>query len=199
MPSDEQITRSAERCDLHPRVPSVGRCDGCGRPLCLSCAIPVRGRLLGHECLVEELGADAPRQDAGPGRQRDLRQTVAGAAFAVATLSTVLPWSRFGEGAGIFGAWGRDPRWSLLAAVAAVAGLLLWAARRRYGLERPAWGYVLATLGALVAVGALLAVLRPPSFTRVWFAPWIAIPAGIAALTASIPARWLRSTPDRPS
>jgi len=199
VPSDEQITRSAERCDLHPRVPSVGRCDGCGRPLCLSCAIPVRGRLLGQECLVEELGADAPRQDAGPGRQRDLRQTVAGAAFAVATVSTFLPWSRFGEGAGIFGAWGRDPRWSLFAAVAAVAGLLLWAALRRYGPHRAGWDIALAALGALVAVGALLAVLRPPSFTRVWFAPWIAISAGIAAFATTIPASGLRSTPDRPS
>jgi hypothetical protein len=191
VPSDERTTRSAERCDLHPRVPSVGRCDGCGRFLCLSCATPVRGRLLGQECLAEELGAEV-REDAGPESSRDLRQTIAGAAFAVALVSTFLPWSRSGEGAGVFGAWGRELHWSLLAAVAAVAGLLLWAARRRYGLHRPAWDFALTALGALVAVGALLAVLRPPSFSRVWFAPWIAVAAGVAALAATIPLKGSR-------
>jgi hypothetical protein len=166
--------------------------------MCLSCATPVRGRLLGQECLAETLGADLPHEEAGRAHSRDLRQTVVGAAFAVALVATFLPWSRFGEGAGIFGAWGRSPRWSLLAAVAAVAGLLLWAVRRRYGLDRSAWDFALAAFGALVAVGALLAVLRPPSFTRVWFPPWIAIPAGIAALAASIPAARRRPTRPRP-
>jgi hypothetical protein len=132
------------------------------------------------------LGADLPRGAADSDRSPDLRQTVVGAGFAVALVSTCLPWSRFGEGSGVFGAWGRDARWSMVAAVASGAGLLLWIACRRLGLRGPVWGVGLAGLAALVAGGALLALLRPPSFTRVSFAPWIAAAAGAAALAASV-------------
>jgi hypothetical protein len=158
--------------------------------------VPVRGQVLGAECLSEVLGPDAPREEARAGEGPGVtRRSVVGAAFAVAFVSTLLPWSRFGEGSGPFGAWGRSPRWSVLAAVAATLGLALWALQRRLDLRHPAWGIVLSGLGGLVALGAVLALLRPPSFTRVWFAPWIAIGAGIVVVAASIMRRGLLSRP----
>ncbi len=155
--------------------------------MCLSCAIPVRGRVLGSECLAEALGPDAPPDEAqvptGGGRR-----TIAGLAFAVAVLSTVLPWSRFGEGDSIFGAWSASPRWSLLAAVAAVGGLALWLVTWRRADRPAAEAAALAILGGLVALGALLAVLRPPYATSASFAPWITLAAGLTALVASLSA-----------
>jgi len=188
VPSEERAAKSSERCDLHPGSPSVAVCDGCGRPLCVSCAVPVRGRVLGTECLADALGPDAPPAEAGPQLgPRSARETTAGVAFALAVAATILPWSRFGEGSGPFGAWSRSPRWSLLAAVAAVAGLAAWFVLRRLGTHTPRWEGVLTVLGGLIAAGGLLAALRPPSFTHAWFAPWIAVAAGIGALAASVP------------
>ena len=146
----------------------------------------MRGRVLGPECLAEALGEDtpAPEPTVPPGT---LRRAATGAAFAVATASTALPWSRFGEGSGPFGAWGRNPRWSLLASVSAVLGLILWTARRRRDLRGWGWDAALAALGLLVAIGAALALLHPPSFARAGFAPWIAIAAAAVAIGASLP------------
>ncbi|MFB3739355.1 MAG: hypothetical protein ACE14W_10390 [Candidatus Velamenicoccus archaeovorus] len=185
---DERATRSAERCSVHPALVAVARCDGCGRRLCLACAVPVRGRVLGQECLAEALGDEPPPEP--PADERwwtRTRELVGGIAFAVASLTTAVPWSRFGEGAGMFGAWGR-PRWSMLAASAAVVGLLLWGLRRRLpgGAQRP-WSLTLAGLGGLVALGGVLAGLHPPFASPAWFAPWIAAGAGILAAAASLP------------
>src|SRR6266545_746437 len=67
VPVDEKSTKSGDRCDLHPASPSVAECQSCGRPLCLPCAVPVRGRVLGVECLEAALGPDStvvgPRRD----------------------------------------------------------------------------------------------------------------------------------------
>ncbi len=113
-----------------------------------------------------------------------------GAAFAVATLSTMLPWSRFGVGSSPFGAWGRSLRWSMLASVAAASGLVLSAVLGALParLRRTCYA-IIAVLSALVACGALLAILRPPSFTHVSLAPWLALIAGLTGLVASLATR----------
>lgn len=167
----------------------MARCAGCGRPLCLGCAVPVRGRVLGAECLAEALGGDAPpSEDLAPTRRGRPAQAICGAAFAVAALSTVLPWSRRNVGAGPFGAWGLSPRWSLVAAVAAVLGLAVWVAMRTAPPgRRPA--RALPILAAAVTGGALLAIWRPPAFTDTSPAPWLSLAAGLTALVASIAAR----------
>ncbi|HEX9124297.1 MAG TPA: hypothetical protein VF984_13235 [Actinomycetota bacterium] len=185
---DERVTKSAERCSLHPGSAAVATCDGCGRRLCLSCAVPVRGRVLGQECLAEALGDESPPQPAeGGSRSSRVRDLVAGISFTVAVITTILPWSRFGEGAGMFGAWGR-PRWSTLTAAAAVLGLLLWLVRGRApALSGAGWNLALAGLGALVALGGVLAGLRPPFASRAWFAPWLAAATGVVALLACLP------------
>jgi asparagine N-glycosylation enzyme membrane subunit Stt3 len=167
----------------------VARCDDCGRPLCLSCALPVRGRVLGPECLAAAIGPDpsipeVPERDPGSSAR-----AAAGVAFCLAALATVLPWSRFGPGSEPFGAWSGSPTWSMLAAAAAVAGLLLWVGRR-FASDSPArWDVFLALAGTLVALASVLAILRPPPFTSPWLGPWVSLVAGVAGATASIAAR----------
>ena len=168
----------------------MARCDGCGRPMCLGCAVPVRGRVLGTECLAEAIGSDAPQAGPAPEPRRDLRATLIGAAFAVAVFATALPWSRFGEGSGPFGAWGRSRKWSVVAAVAALLGLAAWAWLRRLPPgRRSAWDVALVWLAALTSLGALLAIVNPPPFTHAWLGPWLALAAGLVALAASLPSR----------
>ena len=108
MPTEERTTKGAERCATHPSRLTVGRCDVCGRPLCVECAVPVRGRVLGAECLPEVLGSDLPATEP-PRPWRSLRSPVdrvIGAAFAVAALATLLPWTRFSTGSGFAGGVG---------------------------------------------------------------------------------------------
>lgn len=167
----------------------MARCDGCGRELCLACAIPVRGRTLGTECLASALGPHTALADVAPGEPGRAARTLARASFALAVLATVLPWSRFGAGSEPFGAWSRTASWSMLAALAAVAGLLISIGRRPSPNGRPAWDALLAVTGALVAAASVLALLRPPPFTSPWLGPWVAMLGGLVAAGASAAAR----------
>jgi hypothetical protein len=186
VPVDERSTRSAERCDQHPTRSAVATCAGCGRPLCLTCAVPVRGAVLGVECLPEPLGDDpAPAPRAA--RSSPLQLVTAGA-FVLALVATVVPWSRFGVGAGAFGAWDQAPRWSSLAAAAAVLGCLAWGARRLLLPSRRWLDVAIAVLGGLVGVGAALSIWHPPAFTRTWIGPWLALAAGAIACASSVAA-----------
>ncbi len=160
--------------------------------MCLACAIPVRGRVLGSECLAEALGtealpaADQPRPD--PARRL---RAATGAAFALGVGSTILPWSRFGIGSSAFGAWGADLRWSVFAAAAAVVGLAAWwiaRASHDFGWPR-AVDLALAVLAACLAASAVLAIVRPPPFARTWVGPWVALGAGLIGCTLSLAAR----------
>ncbi len=155
--------------------------------MCLACSTPVRGKTYGTECLPEVLGPDAPghAESRVPRPDRAIR-TVLQAAFALAVLSTALPWSRFGPGSDAFGAWTRSGVWSLVAALAAIAGLVLSAARWQPHLRDPGWDLVVAGLGALVAVASLLSVLFPPPFSRPWLGPWFAFAFGALACAASL-------------
>ena len=200
MPSEERTertersARSAERCAVHPTRSSVSRCSNCRRPLCLTCAVPVRGRVLGPECLAEELGADAPPEPspraAVPGGRL---RAIAGWALVVALAATLLPWSRFGVGSGVFGAWGRQVRWAHLATLASGAGILVWLVRRMLGDgDRRGFDVAIAVLGALTFAGALLAISRPPPFTHTAVGPWVAGIAGAVACAAALMS--LRST-----
>jgi len=186
VPVDERATRNAERCDLHPGRPIVARCDGCGRPLCLDCAVPVRGRVLGGECLAGALGPDAPPVVTAPPRTRPVDDWV-GLCFGVVLLTTLLPWTRFGEGSGFLGAWGRPDRWSMLVSGSASFAAVLWIALRRTSL-RPsqAWDAALGILALVSCAGALLAILNPPPFTHAAFAPWVALVGASAALAVSV-------------
>jgi len=183
---DHRPTKGLERCDRHPGSPVVARCDGCGRPLCLSCATPVRGETFGAECLTRVLGADVTSVPESQPRAPDaVSRTVARVAFGLAVAATVLPWSRFGPGSAPFGAWSRSARWSLIAALAAIAGLVLALAQSRAWMRTPRWDAVVTTLGAAVVTASLLSVLFPPAFSRPWLGPWAAVASGAVAAGAS--------------
>jgi hypothetical protein len=182
MPED-RAARTQERCASHPRTPAVAPCDRCGRPLCVGCAIPVRGRVLGACCLEAVLGplpdggrAPRPAPDALPAR-------LVGASLTVAALATALPWTRFGAGSGAFGAWSGSFRWSMVAATAAVLGLGLWslARRGRFGAGRLPPGFF-GTLAGMGAAGALLSIAHPPPFARPSLAPWLALAACLVGM-----------------
>lgn len=166
------------RCAVHPTASAVGNCEACGRPLCLACAIPVRGALVGGECLsvvleevAEPVAAPAP---IGP---RGEALTLTGFGLVVAV--SVLPWSRYGDASGFLQAW--TPHWSLLAAAAALAGLVVTIAWHRRPRDPRLEAAAIAGLALLVVMGAGLHALRPPSaFSRVWAYAWIAPMAGAA-------------------
>jgi hypothetical protein len=157
--------------------------------MCLACAVPVRGRVLGSECLAAELGPDAPaaklpERDPAAGARRLVQ-----AAFGAAVVATILPWSRFGTGSAAFGAWPAAPRWSTAAAAAALVGLGLSLTGRWWRGSAEALDLATAVAGVLLVVASVLAIARPPAFTAPWLGPWVALAAGAVAATASLVAR----------
>ena len=180
-------TATQERCDLHPGAAAVAHCDRCGRPMCLDCAVPVRGRALGHECLALELGPSVPTQ-APPRRRRFGAMAVAGVGLTIALGTTALPWTRSSFGSGAFGAWGWSPlRWSLLAAVGGIVGVATWllATVRVRPIARAA-RLVLPLFAVATIAGAGLHLWHPPAFTEPSLGPWICLFAGVAALAGAL-------------
>ena len=144
--------------------------------------MPIRGEAYGSECLSAVLGSDAPSEEPAPTPRVDrVLRWIVGVGFGVALLGTVLPWSRFGVGSDRFGAWGHDLRWSLVVAASAVLGAAWWTVVRRMR-ERPLADELAVALAGLVVVGSLVAIWRPPPFTRTWLGPWVAAAGGAIAL-----------------
>jgi hypothetical protein len=162
--------------------------------MCLACAIPVRGRALGSECLAAALGPDAPLLELVGREPGTTARRIARASFGLAVVATLLPWSRFGPGSEPFGAWAAVPRWSMLAAVAAVAGLLLSVLGRWSPIPPHARDLAMSVAGAVVVAGSALALANPPAFTSPWLGPWVALLAGAAATAASLSAH--RAAPE---
>jgi hypothetical protein len=176
---EERTERSADRCSLHPGTQAVATCEGCGRALCLWCAVPVRGVAYGSECLNLVIGTPPPVQADTP-RRRAPTYVVLG--FAIALASTALPWTTFGEGSRIFGAWSLGPRWALLAAVAALVGFgLAFVSPRRGILSDRARDIALVALGTLVVAGSVLEWFRPPFPSRPSVVVWVAAASGAFA------------------
>jgi hypothetical protein len=123
---------------------------------------------------------EVPRREPGAGAR-----LVARAGFLVAALTTTLPWSRFGPGSEAFGAWSTETRWSLLAAVAAVGGVLISVARPRVRARGPGWDVAAVTTGAILVLSSILAIARPPAFSSPWLGPWVALVGGLVALVTS--------------
>ncbi len=189
MPTEERAVKGAERCATHPTRATAATCEACGRPLCVECAVPVRGRVMGVECLSEVLGEEVVVTAPLPAwRRRAIRSradATVGVLIAVAALSTLLPWTRFGTGSGFGGAWAFDQRWSIVAACAGVAGLAAWLLLGR----RPAAARIVAIAsGSIVAVGSVMAILNPPPFTKPALAPWIALVTGVGAAVVGLSA-----------
>lgn len=146
----------------------MASCDACGRALCVACAVPVRGSVVGPECLAEVL-PDVP-EPAVPTRPRLWGRWVAGAGFAIVLAASILPWARYGDASGMFEAW--ELHWSLLTVAASLAGLVaLFAFRRRRSDPVLEAGVVLA-LAALATVGALLHGRHPPPLSTAATPGW---------------------------
>ena len=111
---------------------------------------------------------------------------MAGVGFGVAFVATALPWTRFGVGSGALGAWASWPRWATLSVLAATLGCVTWITRQVRSRGGVGLDVAQAVLGGLVTAGALLAITRPPAFTRTWIGPWVALTAGLVAMVASL-------------
>lgn len=171
-----------ERCVHHPSRAAVALCSSCEEPVCLSCAVPVRGRVLGPECLGE-LGDPALTTPPEPDRAiSGARTAVAGA--VVALLATASPWTRTGAGDRLLGAWVPSLRWSMVAAVAAIALLpAAWWFRAHGSLTSA----VLVILGGTAVVSAsALAIAFPPTFQAASWGPWVAAVGGGIAVAGAI-------------
>jgi hypothetical protein len=169
-----------ERCAHHAGRPAVARCVACGEPVCISCAVPVRGRVLGPGCVAAELGDPAlvapPGTDVG-------RSWVAVAGALVALAGTAAPWTRAGEGDRLFGAWVTNVRWSTIAAVGAVILLAVaWRSRRGSDLATALVGPV----AAVVLVAAALAIAFPPTFQTASWGPWVTGAGGAIAAVGGL-------------
>jgi hypothetical protein len=175
---DERLEHTPERCSLHPGVQAVATCEGCGRAMCLWCAVPVRGLAYGAECVGTVIGEDRPVEPEAP-RPRAPRRVAVG--FGLALVATVPPWTTFGDGSRIFGAWSLSPRWALLAALAAALGLAAALVRLRRPRPDRRWDAVSIGLGVAVVAGAVLEWFRPPFPSRPSIVPWIAAAAGAFA------------------
>ena len=177
-----ETTKGTERCEVHPGSVSIARCARCDRTLCIACALPVRGAVLGPECLPADVAAEGGVADVRrPPMSRWWLAT--GVALLALAATTAFPWTGFGVGSGWFGAWGLPLRWSTLAAIAGAAAALLWISRR--GPSRlVVWA--VASLSILAAAGAGLAIANPPPFTAASAAPWVALAAGLAGAGLSL-------------
>ena len=141
----------------------------------MTCAVPVRGRVLGPECLAEELGDPAITTPLEPDRALvGSWLGVAGAALAL--FATAGPWTRTGAGDRMFGAWVPSFRWSMGAAVAAAILLPVVWWFHRHG-ARP--GATVAIVGGTaVAAASALAIAFPPTFQVASWGPWVAVVGG---------------------
>jgi hypothetical protein len=151
--------------------------------MCLWCAVPVRGVAYGPECLAQVLGEE-PRTE--PERRPPRGPILMLAGFAVALASTALPWTSFGEGSGVFGAWGLSPRWAILAAIGSVIGVGAGLVRVRRAGPQKRLDIALAAVAAAVVLGAVLEWFRPPFPSRPSVVPWIAAVAGGFALVVVV-------------
>jgi hypothetical protein len=182
--TEGQASARPGRCANHPTVARATSCEVCDRPLCIACAVPVRGQVIGPECLSTVLVDPPPVQHLPlPIPSGGDRLTLLG--FGALVFVSVLPWSRVGAGAGFFGAW--TPHWSLVAALAGVLGavsILAW----RYRPIDPRVEVAVSAILAIVAASAAYLHHRHPLLRgeyTVW--PWFAVAsAGLAILGALV-------------
>ena len=184
MPEPEELTGVRPgRCVNHPAVALVGTCEVCGWALCIACAVPVRGRLIGPECLSTILEDVPPPQPVLPSG-RPSGDFLALIGFALVVLLSAFPWSRFGDGSRFFGAW--SFHWSLLAALAGMGGFVVAMVARYRTLDPRLETAVFGLAAVIVAVAAMLHYRRPPllSDSTIW--PLFAVVAAALALAGAV-------------
>jgi hypothetical protein len=106
------------------------------------------------------------------------------AGFAVVVLSSLLPWSRFGDSSRYLGAW--SLHWSLVAALAGVAGLAFALYVRRRPLDPRIEAGAFGGLGLLVVIAAVIQHRHPPILSEATYWPWGAALGGALALLGAV-------------
>ena len=190
---EESAVGRPGRCANHPAVPEVGHCSVCGRALCLTCATPVRGALVGPECLSAVLD-EIPPPTPVPIRVPAAATWLVIGGFGLVVVLSIFPWSRYGDSSGFLEAW--TVHWSLLAVAAGLAGFAaaLWLAR--HPADARIETAVYAGLAVVVATAALLHARRPPPLSDFAVTPLLAILAALLALAGTVMRfRALRTAP----
>lgn len=124
--------------------------------------MPVRGRLIGPECLPDILD-DIPGPIIVP-TPRPEGDLLAAAGFAAALLLTLPPWSRFAAVSGPLEAW--FGHWALLAAVASALGFAVVVSSRLRPFDPLTLAIAYLVLAAAVGLGAILHRLHPPPLSE---------------------------------
>lgn len=176
----ENRTMTSERCGIHADRVAVASCDRCGRPVCLECAIPIRGQVLCSEDASRELGSPLPSPPrAEPSRRPEV---VAGTLLGVALVATAPPWHGEGELTGVLSAWrpGLEP-WAFVSCLSLLgaAVLALTPLFARFGSRaRVAAAY--ASLAVLAVVAAAVTLVAAPDFFSPTPAPFVLMGLALA-------------------
>jgi len=179
----ERTTTRPGRCAVHPGSAEVGRCDVCGRSLCLTCAVPVRGSLVGPECLATVL-EDAPPPVPAPVTIPARGDRMAAAGFALVLVASIFPWSRFGDTSGYLEAW--RVGWSLPAVGAAAAGLAFAVMAWRRPMDARLEALAYAALAVVSGIAAYLHHHHPPPLSSPSFTPFLGIAGAAVALLGAV-------------
>lgn len=177
-PSEATLAR--ERCAVHQERSAVGRCERCGRTVCLECAVPFRESLRCERCAALELGEPAP----APAERRLRLRGEHGelALLLVAGAATIPPWHRSGTLTSPLSAWSFTlDGWAALSCVTLAAALvlvLLAVLRPSVAVRAVAAGSLLSAVSA-IAVGIALA--RAPGFFSSTAASFVVLVSAIAA------------------
>jgi hypothetical protein len=177
MATEGQAPTRAGRCANHPAVARVGACALCGRPLCVACAVPVRGQIIGPECLSKVL-VDPPPPVQIPAVIPARAGQLIAAGFGLVLIASAFPWSRFGVSSRFFGAW--TSRWPFLAVGAAAVGLFLVILDRYRPVENRLGTLALFLLAVISLVAAVTAHRSPPLLSE--STAWPLVAAGGAAV-----------------
>ena len=155
----------------------------CGRSLCLTCAVPVRGSLVGPECLATVL-EDAPPPGPAPAPIPPRGDRIAAAGFALVLVASIFPWSRFGDTSGYFGSW--RVSWSLVAVGAAAAGVVFALLAWRRPMDARLEALLYAALALVSGIGAYLHHHHPPPLSSPSFTPFLGIAGAAVAMLGAM-------------
>jgi hypothetical protein len=148
----------------------------------VACAVPVRGKVIGPECLSKVL-IDAPLPPNVPVPIQLSGGWVGLVGFGLVLIASVFPWSHLGDSSGYFGAWA--PHWSLVAVGAAVLGLLVIVVDRFRPMDVRVGTASMFLLAIVAGVAAFLHHRHPPLLAVSSRWPWLAVAgAGVALLGA---------------
>lgn len=171
---------TSERCGIHADRVAVSSCDRCGRPVCLECAIPIRGQVLCSEDAARELGSPL----LNPPRPEHSRrpEVVAGTLLALALVATAPPWHGEGELTGVLSAWrpGLEP-WAFVSCLSLLGAAVLALTPLVVRIEsraRVSAGY--ASLAVLAVVAAAVTLVAAPDFFSPTPAPFVVMGLALA-------------------